>query len=156
MVALLTAPQIRMIQRGNNKLIGKINTAFITTIPIFKNGIIQAVNAKRQKLVADSMAELDRRTNELLKKNAQNIATQSVEVARLSGSSSIKMETLEETWNIISRGMQETQQIEEQNKREREESRKRMATLTENIKKNYRVNEKAMRTIPHCLLVFLR
>ena len=137
MVALLTAPQIRMIQRGNNKLIGKINTAFITTIPIFKNGIIQAVNAKRQKLVADSMAELDRRTNELLKKNAQNIATQSVEVARLSGSSSIKMETLEETWNIISRGMQETQQIEEQNKREREESRKRMATLTENIK-NYK------------------
>ena len=138
MVALLTAPQIRMIQRGNNKLIGKINTAFITTIPIFKNGIIQAVNAKRQKLVADSMAELDRRTNELLKKNAQNIATQSVEVARLSGSSNIKMETLEETWNIISRGMQETQQIEEQNKREREESRKRMATLTENIKKNYK------------------
>ncbi len=58
-----------------------------------------------------------------------------MEVARLSGSSSIKMETLEETWNIISRGMQETQQIEEQNKREREESRKRMATLTENIKK---------------------
>ncbi|MGR5880122.1 toxic anion resistance protein [Bacillus pacificus] len=157
MVALLTAPQIRMIQRGNNKLIGKINTAFITTIPIFKNGIIQAVNAKRQKLVADSMAELDSRTNELLKKNAQNIATQSVEVARLSGSSSIKMETLEETWNIISRGMQETQQIEEQNKREREESRKRMATLTENIKKRItRVNEKAMRTIPHCLLVFLR
>ena len=153
MVALLTAPQIRMIQRGNNKLIGKINTAFITTIPIFKNGIIQAVNAKRQKLVADSMAELDRRTNELLKKNAQNIATQSVEVARLSGSSNIKMETLEETWNIISRGMQETQQIEEQNKREREESRKRMATLTENIKKITRVNEKAMRTIPHCLLV---
>ena len=139
MVALLTAPQIRMIQRGNNKLIGKINTAFITTIPIFKNGIIQAVNAKRQKLVADSMAELDRRTNELLKKNAQNIATQSVEVARLSGSSSIKMETLEETWNIISRGMQETQQIEEQNKREREESRKRMATLTENIKRITRI-----------------
>ena len=61
-----------------------------------------------------------------------------MEVARLSGSSSIKMETLEETWNIISRGMQETQQIEEQNKREREESRKRMATLTENIKKNYK------------------
>ena len=155
MVALLTAPQIRMIQRGNNKLIGKINTAFITTIPIFKNGIIQAVNAKRQKLVADSMAELDRRTNELLKKNAQNIATQSVEVARLSGSSSIKMETLEETWNIISRGMQETQQIEEQNKREREESRKRMATLTENIKRIARINEKAMRINPHCLLVSL-
>ena len=122
-----------MIQRGNNKLIGKINTAFITTIPIFKNGIIQAVNAKRQKLVADSMAELIvvqmnylRKMHKILQRKVWKW---------LSGSSSIKMETLEETWNIISRGMQETQQIEEQNKREREESRKRMATLTENIKR---------------------
>ncbi len=49
MVALLTAPLIRMIQRGDNKLIGKITTAFITTIPIFKNGNIKAVKAKRQK-----------------------------------------------------------------------------------------------------------
>ena len=85
MVALQTAPQIRLLQRGNTKLIGKINSAFIITIPIFKNGIIQAVTAKRQKLVADSMSELDRRTNEMLKRNAENISSQSVEIAKLSG-----------------------------------------------------------------------
>ncbi|WP_040208530.1 toxic anion resistance protein [Neobacillus jeddahensis] len=135
MVSLQTAPQIRLLQRGNTKLIGKINSAFVTTIPIFKNGLIQAVAAKRQKLVADSMSELDRRTNEMLLKNAQNISQQSTDIARLAGGPSIKIETIEESWNIIIKGMQETRAIEEENKRMRIEGTKRLEQLQENFKK---------------------
>ncbi|MGG1674703.1 toxic anion resistance protein [Neobacillus sp. NRS-1170] len=135
MVALQTAPQIRLLQRGNTKLIGKINSAFVTTIPIFKNGLIQAVAAKRQKLVADSMSELDRRTNEMLLKNAQNISQQSTDIARLAGGPSIKIETIEESWNIIIKGMQETKAIEEENKRMRLEGTKRLEQLQDNFKK---------------------
>ncbi|MFK9093360.1 toxic anion resistance protein [Bacillus salipaludis] len=135
MVSLQTAPQIRLLQRGNTKLIGKINSAFVTTIPIFKNGLIQAVAAKRQKLVADSMSELDRRTNEMLLKNAQNISQQSTDIARLAGSPSIKIETIEESWNIIIKGMQETRAIEEENKRMRIEGTKRLEQLQDNFKK---------------------
>ncbi|MBO0958257.1 toxic anion resistance protein [Neobacillus sp. MM2021_6] len=135
MVSLQTAPQIRLLQRGNTKLIGKINSAFVTTIPIFKNGLIQAVAAKRQKLVADSMSELDRRTNEMLLKNAQNISQQSTDIARLAGGPSIKIETIEESWNIIIKGMQETQAIEEENRRMRIEGTKRLEQLQDNFKK---------------------
>lgn len=135
MVSLQTAPQIRLLQRGNTKLIGKINSAFVTTIPIFKNGLIQAVAAKRQKLVADSMSELDRRTNEMLLKNAQNISQQSTDIARLAGGPSIKIETIEESWNIIIKGMQETKAIEEENKRLRVEGTKRLEQLQENFKR---------------------
>ncbi|MFC0023474.1 toxic anion resistance protein [Neobacillus cucumis] len=135
MVALQTAPQIRLLQRGNTKLIGKINSAFVTTIPIFKNGLIQAVAAKRQKLVADSMSELDRRTNEMLLRNAQNISQQSTDIARLAGGPSIKIETIEESWNIIIKGMQETRAIEEENKRLRQEGSNRLEQLQENFKK---------------------
>jgi uncharacterized protein YaaN involved in tellurite resistance len=135
MVSLQTAPQIRLLQRGNTKLIGKINSAFVTTIPIFKNGLIQAVAAKRQKLVADSMSELDRRTNEMLLKNAQNISKQSTDIARLAGAPSIKIETIEESWNVIIKGMQETKAIEEENKRLRVEGTKRLEQLQENFKK---------------------
>ncbi|EKN69506.1 tellurite resistance protein [Neobacillus bataviensis LMG 21833] len=135
MVSLQTAPQIRLLQRGNTKLIGKINSAFVTTIPIFKNGLIQAVAAKRQKLVADSMSELDRRTNEMLLKNAQNISQQSTDIARLAGGPSIKIETIEESWNIIIKGMQETRAIEEENKRMRVEGTKRLEQLQDNFKK---------------------
>lgn len=134
MVALQTAPQIRLLQRGNTKLIGKINSAFVTTIPIFKNGLIQAVAAKRQKLVADSMSELDRRTNEMLLRNAQNISQQSVDIARLAGAPSIKIETIEESFNIIIKGMQETKAIEEENKRLREEGTKRLEQIQNNFK----------------------
>jgi len=134
MVSLQTAPQIRLLQRGNTKLIGKINSAFVTTIPIFKNGLIQAVAAKRQKLVADSMSELDRRTNEMLVRNAENISQQSVEIAKLAGGPSIKIETIEESWNIIMKGMQETKSIEEENKRLREEGTKKLEQLQHNFK----------------------
>ncbi|CAM3236142.1 toxic anion resistance protein [Filibacter tadaridae] len=134
MVALQTAPQLRLLQRGNTKLIGKINSAFITTIPIFKNGIIQAVAAKRQKLVADSMSELDKRTNEMLLKNSQNIANQSVDIARLAGGPSIKIETIEESWSTIVKGLDETRAIEDENKRAREDGMKRIAQLQDTMK----------------------
>ncbi|NRG44627.1 toxic anion resistance protein [Bacillus sp. CRN 9] len=135
MVSLQTAPQIRMLQRGNTKLIGKINSAFVTTIPIFKNGLIQAMAAKRQKLVADSMSELDRRTNEMLLKNAQNISQQSTDIARLAGGPSIKIETIEQSWDIIMKGMQETKSIEDENRRLREEGTKKLEQLQDNFRK---------------------
>lgn len=128
-VAFQSAPQIRLMQQGNNQLIGKINSAFITTIPIFKQSLIQAVNAKRQKLVADSMSELDRRTNEMLIKNAQNVRQNSVDVARLAGSPSIKIETMEQTWQTIMSGIQETKQIQEETRKAREDGRKRIEQL---------------------------
>ena len=128
-VSFQTAPQIRMLQRGNTKLIAKINSAFVTTIPIFKNSLIQAVAAKRQKLVADSMAELDKRTNEMLLKNATNIANQSKDIARLAGAPSVRLETMEETWSIIMNGLQETKAIEDENARNRELGRKRLEEL---------------------------
>ncbi|MGL4623836.1 MAG: toxic anion resistance protein, partial [Culicoidibacterales bacterium] len=133
MVALQNAPQIRLLQKGNNNLIAKINSAFVVTIPVFKTGIIQAVNAKRQKLVADSMAELDRRTNELLLQNAQNIANQSVEITQLAGGTSIKLETLEKTWETIQRGIQETLELEKQNRHDRQASQQRLEQLSAKI-----------------------
>ncbi|KZZ83182.1 toxic anion resistance protein [Bacillus sp. SJS] len=134
-VAYQAAPQIRLLQRGNTKLIAKINSAFVTTIPIFKTGLINAIAAKRQNLVAQSMNELDKRTNEMLLKNAQNISKQSTEIARMSGSPSIKIETMEETWSIIMKGMQETKAIEDENKKMREEGKVRIEQLQENFKR---------------------
>lgn len=128
-VSYQAAPQIRMLQRGNTKLIGKINSAFVTTIPIFKTGLINAIAAKRQNLVAQSMNELDRRTNEMLLKNANDISRQSVDIARMSGQPSIKIETIEQTWETIMQGMNDTREIEQENRRMREEGRVRIEEL---------------------------
>lgn len=128
-VSFQSAPQIRLMQQGNNHLIGKINSAFVTTIPIFKQGLIHAVTLKRQKLISDSMVELDRRTNEMLVRNAENISKNSVNIARQAGSPSIKIETIETTWQTIMAGIQETKQIQAETARNREEGRKRIERL---------------------------
>jgi len=134
MVSLQTAPQIKMIQRGNYKLISKVHSAFIITIPVFKNGIIQAIALKKQKLVSDSLAELDRTTNELLMKNAENIRSQSVDIAKLTGGTSVKIETLEKTWNTIMQGIEETNSIEEENKKAREAGIVKLHDMSEKLK----------------------
>jgi len=120
-VALQTAPQIRQLQKGNYKLMAKIQSAFIITIPIFKNGLIQAVTAKRQKLIAESMDALDKATNELILKNAENLKSSSIDIARVTGGEAVKMETLEAAWKTIMEGIQETERIEEENRKLREE-----------------------------------
>ena len=128
-VSFQAAPQIRMIQQGNNHLIGKINSAFVTTIPIFKQGLVHAVTIQRQKLVADSMNELDKRTNEMLIRNAENIRQNSIEIARSAGNPSIKIETIETTWQTIMSGIEETKQIQAETVRNRDEGRKRIEQL---------------------------
>ena len=135
MVSLQTAPQIKMIQRGNYKLVSKIHSAFIITIPVFKNGIVQAVALKRQRIVSDSLTELDRTTNELLLKNAENIKTQSIDIAKLAGSTSVRIDTLEKTWNTIMEGIEETKRIEEENKRQREQGLIKLDDMTEKLKR---------------------
>ncbi|OCS90409.1 toxic anion resistance protein [Caryophanon latum] len=128
-VAFQSAPQIRLLQQGNNHLISKINSAFVVTIPIFKQGLIQAVQMKRQKLIAESMSELDRRTNEMLVRNAENISQNSVRIAEMAGSSSIKIETIENTWQTIMSGIQETQRIQQETAQNRDAGRKRIEQL---------------------------
>jgi uncharacterized protein YaaN involved in tellurite resistance len=72
------------------------------------------------------MSALDRTTNELLLKNAENIKNQSIEIAKLTGNSAIKVETLENTWNTIMEGINETRRIEEENRKLREEGVKKI------------------------------
>lgn len=128
-VSFQSAPQIRLMQQGNNHLIGKINSAFVTTIPIFKQGLLHAVTMQRQKLVAESMVELDKRTNEMLVRNAQNVRQNSVNIARAAGSPSITIDTIETTWQTIMAGIEETKQIQAETIRNREEGRKRIEQL---------------------------
>lgn len=110
-VAMQTCPMIQTMQMSNYNLLRKINSSFIITLPIFKQCLVQAVQLKRQAIQAKSMQELDNKTNELLLRNAKNTAQQSVNIARMSGGSSIKIETLQETYNTIKNGIEETKQV---------------------------------------------
>ena len=83
-------------------------------LPIFKQALAQAILLKRQKIQADAISELDKKTNEMLIKNAQNTVDVSKATARMASGSSIQIETLEKTWRTITSGIEETQRIQEE------------------------------------------
>lgn len=125
-ISLQTMPQIRLIQKGNYNLVRKINSAFIITLPIFKQLLNQAITLKRQAVQAKAMSALDEKTNELLLRNAENTAMQSKLTAQLASTSSIKIETLEQSWTTIMKGIEETKQIQEQAAQARIDGTKRL------------------------------
>lgn len=135
MVAVIAAPQIKTMQRGNNDLVAKINSAFVTTIPIFKMGIINTVSAKRQKVHSDSLNAFEDRTNQMLKDVTSDIMNQSIEIAQRSGSSSIKMDTIENMWDTIVKGIDEYKKVKEEQSMQRIEDKKRLETIREDAKR---------------------
>ncbi|HCT64709.1 MAG TPA: hypothetical protein DIC60_05505 [Lachnospiraceae bacterium] len=144
-VALQSIPMIKTMQFSNLNLVRKINSAFIITLPIFKQALSQAILLKRQRVQAEAMAALDAKTNEMLIKNAQNTALQSKMTAQLASGSSVKIETLETTWRTIVNGIEETKQIQENAKKQREDDKIRLNAIKQEFDKLYNENGIAKR-----------
>lgn len=128
-VAMQSIPMIRSMQYSNLNLVRKINSAFIITLPVFKQALTQAILLKRQKVQAEAMSALDQKTNEMLLKNAQNTALQTKMTTQLASGSSIKIETLEQSWKTIVNGIEETKKIQEDARRKREEDQVRLNNI---------------------------
>ena len=136
-VAMQAVPMIKTMQFSNMNLVRKINSAFIITLPVFKQALSQAILLKRQKIQAEAMVALDEKTNELLLKNAQNTIEQSKITTQLASSSSVKIETLEATWQTICNGITETQQIQENARIKRAEDQARLNQIKEEFKQKF-------------------
>ncbi len=133
-VAMQTVPMLKAMQFSNLNLIRKINSAFIITMPVFKQSLAQAVMLKRQRVQAEAMSALDEKTNELLLKNAENTVVQTKLTTQLASGSSIKVDTLEETWRIIVDGIDETRKIQDAAKLQRQEDSVRLQKLKDDYK----------------------
>lgn len=132
-IAMQSIPMLKTMQFSNLNLIRKINSAFIITMPVFKQSLAQAVMLRRQKIQADALKALDDKTNEMLLRNAQNTAEQSKMIARMSAGSSVQIETLERTWQTIVNGIEETQRIQQEAKAKRADDSKRLLALKQDF-----------------------
>ena len=140
-IAMQSIPMIKTMEFSNYNLVRKINSAFIVTLPVFKQALSQAIILKRQKIQAQAMAELDEKTNEMLIKNATNTVETSKMTAQLASGSSIKIETLEKTWETITNGIEETNRIQEEARRTREEDKVRLEQIKKEFNEKYSMPE---------------
>ena len=141
-VAMQSIPMIKTMEFTNMNLVRKINSAFIITLPIFKQALAQAIMLKRQKIQADAMSALDEKTNEMLIRNAKNTVAQSKATAKMAAGSSIKIETLETTWRTIVSGIEETKQIQENAKRQRIDDKARLENIKREFNSMYQMPDK--------------
>ncbi len=138
-VAMQSIPMIKTMEFSNYNLVRKINSAFIVTLPVFKQALAQAILLKRQRIQAEAMSELDKKTNEMLIKNAQNTVNVSKATAAMASGSSIQIETLETTWKTITSGIEETRNIQENARRKRVEDQQRLQAIKDDFNRQYHV-----------------
>ena len=138
-VAMQSIPMIKTMEFSNMNLVRKINSAFIVTLPVFKQALAQAIMLKRQKVQAEAMSALDEKTNEMLIRNARNTVEQSKMAAKLTAGSSVKIETLETTWRTIMNGIEETRQIQDNAKQKRLDDQARLQNIKAEFNRTYSV-----------------
>ena len=141
-IAIQSVPMIKTMQYSNLNLVRKINSAFIITLPVFKQALAQAIMLKRQRIQAEAISALDERTNEMLVKNAKNSAEQAAMTTRLASGSSIKIETLETSWRSIMKGIQETQAIQESARAQRMNDQERLLAIKKEFEAVYKMPAK--------------
>ncbi len=141
-VAIQSIPMIKTMEFSNMNIVRKINSAFIVTLPVFKQALAQAIMLKQQKVMAEGMAALDEKTNEMLIKNAQNTVNQAKMTAKLAAGSSIKAETLETTWRTIMNGIEETRQVQEDARKKRGEDQVKLQQIKDEFNKSYHMPAK--------------
>lgn len=135
-VAMQSIPMIKTMQFSNMNLVRKINSAFIITLPVFKQALAQAIMLKRQRIQAEAMSALDRKAGEMLVRNAQ-AARQSGTAAGQASGGSVRTQALEESWRTIVSGIDETRRLQESAQREREDGQRRLEAIKADFDRKY-------------------
>ena len=122
MIAIQTAPQIRLIQGNDQNLVEKIQSSILTTIPLWKNQIVIAISLYRQQKAVELQKQVTDTTNELLAKNAELLREGSAKVGREVERGVVDVETLQKVNADLIATLEETIQIQEEGRARRVEA----------------------------------
>ncbi len=79
-VTMQSLPSIRLVQENDKSLVTRINSTLVNTVPLWETQLAQAVTIHRGREAASVVKEASDLTNELLKKNAENLRTANAEI----------------------------------------------------------------------------
>ncbi len=134
MVSLQMAPQIRLIQSNDAVMSEKIQTTLVNTIPLWKSQMVIALGVEHSKQAAKAQREVTDFTNDLLKKNAQQLKVATVETAKESERGIVDMDTLAATNESLISTIDEVLRIQDEGRQKRKEAEDRLAELEDQLK----------------------
>ena len=133
-VAIQTAPQIRLIQNNDKMLVDKIQTAILSTIPLWKSQIVIALGLHRQESVLKMQRSVSDATNTLLTKNAELLRQNSTEVARESERGIVDLETLKKVNADLISTIEETIKIQQEGRAARQGAEAELLGIEQQLK----------------------
>lgn len=133
-IAVQTAPQIRMVQSNNQQLAEKIQTSILSTLPIWKSQLVLTMTLDAQRKAAQLQKDVSDTTNDLLRKNAQMLEQSSIATAPEVERSIVDVETLREVQSKLVNTIEETLRIASEARTKRAEVEKELSTMEENLR----------------------
>jgi len=118
-IAIQTAPQIRLIQNNDKALVDRVQTAIYNTIPLWKNQMVIALGLKAQQDTLRLQQAVTNTTNDLLKRNAELLKQNTLEVAKENERSIVDIETVREVNEKLISTIEETVRIQQEGRQKR-------------------------------------
>lgn len=128
-LALQTAPMIRMVQSNNISLIEKFDNIKMLTIPSWKKQFTLAISMLEQKKSIAIANKIDDTTNDLIRKNADMLRQNTLQAARASQRSIVDIETLEHVQSTLISTLQDVVAIEQEGARNRQAADQKMVSM---------------------------
>ncbi len=121
-ISMQMAPQIRLVQSSDSLMIEKIQSTLVNTVPLWKSQMVIALGVEHSTQAAKAEQEVTDMTNELLKKNAEQLKMATVETAKASERGIVDLETLKSTNESLISTLDEVLKIQDEGREKRREA----------------------------------
>lgn len=138
LIMMQSLPQIRLVQNNNVSIAEKAQTILTTTLPVWKNQLSLAVAMHRQQQNIEVQQRVSSTTEEILRKNAERLGQNSINVAKANEQTIVSAETLKETTAMLINTLNEVKQIQKQGTESRRKLDQDLQTLESELKANIR------------------
>lgn len=135
MIAMQTAPQIRLIQNNDTVMVEKIQTTIVNTIPLWKSQMVLALGIAHSAEAAQAQRQVTDITNELLRKNAETLHMATVETAKESERGIVDLETLQKTNADLIQTLDDVMRIQMEGRQKRQAAEMEMHRMEEELKR---------------------
>ncbi|MDD5986966.1 MAG: toxic anion resistance protein [Eubacteriales bacterium] len=133
-ISLQMAPQIRMVQGNDTEMTEKIQSTLVNTLPLWKNQMVIALGLAHSQEAARVQRTVSDTTNQLLRKNADNLKMATIETAKESERGIVDMETLKHTNEQLISTIDEVLQIQEEGHQRRQKAETELSRLETELK----------------------
>ncbi|MBQ7714499.1 MAG: toxic anion resistance protein [Clostridia bacterium] len=135
-VSIQMAPQIRLVQNNDALMTEKIQSTIVNTIPLWKSHMLISLGLAHSQQAMEAEHAVNEMTNELLKKNAENLHQATVGIAKESERGIVDIETLIHTNKELIATLEEVQKIQEEGRAGRKAAEAELVKIEDELREN--------------------